>query len=75
MGKSEFLMGNVNNNLFSKNIKLKCIENLKNTLKLCNNCTAKAFCSPCLARSKFTSELGCKIARFRIESALGTVIL
>ncbi|MBO6126906.1 MAG: thioether cross-link-forming SCIFF peptide maturase [Clostridia bacterium] len=74
VGKNEFLMGNVNNNLFSKSIKSKCIKNLQNTLKLCKNCTAKAFCSPCLARSKFTSELGCKISRSRVESALGTLI-
>ena len=75
VGKTEFLMGNVNDNLFSKEIKSKCIKNLKDTLKSCQNCSAKVFCSPCLARSEFTSKLGCGISRFRIESALGTAIL
>ncbi|MBR0183898.1 MAG: thioether cross-link-forming SCIFF peptide maturase [Clostridia bacterium] len=75
VGKTEFLMGNVNDNLFSKEIKSKCIKNLKDTLKSCQNCSAKVFCSPCLARSEFTSKLGCGISRFRIESALSTIVL
>ena len=70
VGKSEYLMGNVNNNCFNKNLKSKCIKILKDRIKKCSLCPIKPFCAPCLARSEFTSDLGCEISRSRVESAL-----
>lgn len=70
VGRSEYLMGSVNDNYFNKNLKSKCIEILKDRLKKCNLCPIKPFCAPCLAKSEFTSRLGCEISRSRVESAL-----
>ena len=73
VGRNEYIMGNVNSKTFFKNQKEKCIKNLKEKLKKCEFCAVKPFCSPCLARSEFTSDLGCFISRARIESALSII--
>ena len=49
VGKSEYLMGNVNNNTFNSDIRNQFIEMHKQSVKKCSSCWFKRWCSPCLA--------------------------
>lgn len=49
VGKPEYLMGNVNDNMFNSNIRTQFIDMHKESIKKCNSCWFKRWCSPCLA--------------------------
>ncbi len=49
VGKPEYLMGNVNSNIFDNNIKNQFVKMHKESITKCSSCWFKRWCSPCLA--------------------------